>query len=220
MTTARAIISGALRFHLNRLSPGETLDADLADVCLEALNSIVDEMSGGKSAMFQEILLESQNINGRVGDITLDWQGLLSPGVQIHGASWYNGSQNIMLDELTVGQYQAILDKQTPGDPRYWMYDGANTLYFWPIINDSPITLHVFNNIEDFADLDTEYVMPRGYLAAFQALLAERMAPALIGDVTPSIARAVRKARLKFLSALEPAIIGPHRHPGNILTGF
>jgi hypothetical protein len=43
MTTARQIITDALTFHLNRLSPGETLEADTADVCLSALNAFVDE---------------------------------------------------------------------------------------------------------------------------------------------------------------------------------
>jgi hypothetical protein len=43
MTTARQIITDALTFHLNRLSPGETLEADTADVCLSALNAFVDD---------------------------------------------------------------------------------------------------------------------------------------------------------------------------------
>lgn len=43
MTTARQIITDALTFHLNRLSPGETLEADTADVCLSALNAFIDD---------------------------------------------------------------------------------------------------------------------------------------------------------------------------------
>lgn len=43
MTTARQIITDALTFHLNRLSPGETLESDTANVCLSALNAFVDE---------------------------------------------------------------------------------------------------------------------------------------------------------------------------------
>lgn len=43
MTTARQIITDALTFHLNRLSPGETLEADTAAVCMSALNAFVDD---------------------------------------------------------------------------------------------------------------------------------------------------------------------------------
>jgi hypothetical protein len=43
MTTARQIITDALTFHLNRLSPGETLEADTAAVCLSAINAFVDD---------------------------------------------------------------------------------------------------------------------------------------------------------------------------------
>ena len=46
MTKAREIIGDALTFRLNKLSPGETLDQDTARVCLDALNSVVDEING------------------------------------------------------------------------------------------------------------------------------------------------------------------------------
>ena len=46
MPTARAIIRNALTFGLNRLSPGEQEDADLFGRCLDALGSIVDEITG------------------------------------------------------------------------------------------------------------------------------------------------------------------------------
>jgi hypothetical protein len=57
MTTARQIIGDALTFHLNRLSPGETLPADTADLCLGALNSVIDDwnMDGVTFASFSDI---------------------------------------------------------------------------------------------------------------------------------------------------------------------
>ena len=47
MPTARAILQSALTLRLNRLSPGETMDPDVAALGLVALNEIADEWSGG-----------------------------------------------------------------------------------------------------------------------------------------------------------------------------
>ena len=50
----------------------------------------------------------------------------------------------------------------------------------------------------DFADLDTDYTMPKGYKSAFGALLAEKMAPTMVGGVSPAVAAAARAARLRL----------------------
>ena len=217
MTTARQIISGTLRFHLNRLSPGETLDADLADVCLEALNSIADEMNGDETMLWRQVLTAG-TVSGTTGTLGSTW-ATLSPGDQILGASYSDGGQDIPLCELTLAQYQALPVKTTGGQPQYWSHDGQATVYFYPAPTGVSVTLRTGSPVSDFADLDTDYVMPRGRMAAFQALLAERLAPSMIGDVTPAIARASKKARLTLKAGAKPAIISSRRE-GNILTGF
>ena len=78
MTTARQIISDALTFGLNRLSPGETLDSDLAGVCLSALNSVADEVNGSKSFLFREILTVSGTISVVSAALGTDWTGIVA----------------------------------------------------------------------------------------------------------------------------------------------
>ena len=78
MTTARQIISGALSFHLNRLSPGETLDADLATLCIDALNDIADEWSGSNHFLWREALY-SAVVTGQTATIGVDYTSI-SPG--------------------------------------------------------------------------------------------------------------------------------------------
>ena len=75
-TTARSIIEGALSFGLNRLSPGETLDADTANTCLTALNMICDEFNGSGGFLFRDLMTQSTAISAAsagVGRQQLDW---------------------------------------------------------------------------------------------------------------------------------------------------
>lgn len=218
MTTARSIISGALRFGLNRLSPGEALDADTADVCLEALNSIVDEMNGGKAVLFRQILTAGTAITGASGSLGATWVAL-SPGDQILGASYSDGAQDIKFDQITMDQYHAIPEKATVGDPRFWAHDGLATVFFWPAPVAKVVTLRTQAAVSDFADLDTDYVMPKGYRSALQALLAKKMAPTMVGKVPGEVERDARAARLRLMSGMEPAIINS-ASVGNILTGW
>ena len=218
MTTARSIISGALRFGLNRLSPGEALDADTADVCLEALNSITDEMNGGKAMLFRQILTAG-TVNGVSGTLGTTWAAL-APGDQILGSSYSDGTQDIGFDKITMEQYQAIPQKSQAGDPMYWAHDGLATVFFWPAPVSKSITLRTQAVVSDFADLDTDYSMPKGYKSALQDLLAEKMAPTMVGDVPVAVARKARAARLRLMSGMVPAIINAQRPCGNILTGW
>lgn len=205
MTTARSIISGALRFHLNRLSPGETLDADLADVCLEALNSIADEMNGDETMLWRQILTAAA-VTGTTGTLGTTW-ATIAPGTQILGASYSDGANDIPIDELTMAQYHAIPVKSTAGQPQYWAHDGQSTIFFYPAPTGQSVTLRTGSPVSDFADLDTDYVMPQGRKSAFQALLAERLAPSVLGDIPPAVSRAARKARLGLKAGAKPEVI-------------
>lgn len=218
MTKAREIISGALRFGLNRLSPGETLDADTADVCLEALNSIADEMNGGKSMLWRQILTAG-TVTGATGTLGSTWAAL-APGDQLLGATYTDGLQTVTLSEMTIQQYHGIPQKTQSGTPQYWAHDGQALVYFYPAPTSSSVTLRTQAAVADFADLDTDYVMPKGYKSAFQALLAKKMAPTMLGSIPASVERDARGAKLRLIAGAEPEIIGPSRERRNILTGW
>ena len=218
MTTARTVISGALRFGLNRLSPGETLDADTADVCLEALNSIADELSGGKTMLWREVLTAG-TVTAVTGTLGTTWS-TLAPGAQILGATYSDGTQDIMIEPLTLAQYHLIAQKTTAGqDIQYFAHDGQSLVYFYPVPTSRSVTLRTMAAVSAFADLDTDYVMPAGYRSGFEALLAERMAPTMVGDVPAAVARRARAARMAMLAFAKPAIIEHCARRESILTG-
>lgn len=222
MTTAREVITGALTFHLNRLSPGEALDADTASVCLSALNDIVDEFNGVKSQLYREVFtLSGAGIVGTSGTLGTTWASL-SPGDEILGATTqYTAGLDVPLDPLTMGQYQNISLKSTGSIPRYYAHDGAATVYFWPACTGQTVSLRTKAAFSDFADLDTNYVLPKGYKSALSALVAERVAGVTVGGIPPTVAVAARAARMRLAAqASNPAIIGPRRDGGNILAGW
>jgi hypothetical protein len=206
MTTARQIITGALTFHLNRLSPGETLDADLADVCLQALNHVVDEFNGVKRVLFREVLTTGAVTT--TGTLGTTWAGV-APGDEILGVTRNDGSGDKPVAELTIAQYQdEFATKTTTGSPEYWAHDGLSTVYFFPRPVAMSVTLRTRAPFATFADLDTDYSMPAGYLSAFSVLVAARLVPTTNPQLTAEVSRKAAFAGVRLASqAAEPAIL-------------
>lgn len=222
MTTAREIITSALSFRLNRLSPGEALDADLAAMCLSALNDIADEWSGSGSFLWRT-QLSSATFSGASATLGTTWADI-TPGQNIMGATYNAGAGDFPLDKLTMEQYQEqIRIKSLQGGlPQYFAQDGLSTVYFYPVVSAStPITLRVMQSVQEFADLDTDYSMPQGYRSGFADVLAERVAPSVLGAVPPSIAKGAALARNRLMAqSIEPAIISGKPVQGNVYSGW
>lgn len=217
MTTARSIIAGALTHHLNRLSPGEALDADVASVALDALNFIADEWNGQKSFLFREVLTPSTAISAASGSLGTTWVGLAS-GDEILGATVaYSATLDVPLQPLTMQQYAEISIKSLTTYPAYYAHDGASTVYFYPVPTGQTVTLRTKQVVSDFADLDTDYTMPKGYKAALAAVLAEKLSPAMLGGISPAVAVAAKSARSRIAGqSINPAIIGGQPYAGPV----
>lgn len=221
MTTARTIIRNALTFGLNRLSPGESEDADLFGRCLDALGSIVDEINGGKAMLWREAFTVSSAITGPSALLGVAWPSLAS-GDEILGATvQYSAGHDIPLDPITLGQYERITDKSQASLPRLFAHDGAATVFLYPAAAGQTVTLRTKQAAQTFADLDTDYSMPAGYRAALEALLAEKMAPTLNADMVQITAGQARAARRRLAAQfISPEIIGSRHSASNILTGY
>ena len=221
MTTARQIITGALTFHLNRLSPGETLNDDDAAVCLTALNHIADEWNGVKSFLFREILTTSAAITGTTGTLGATWAGL-APGDEILGATVRDGGgADQPINPGTLDQYAAIPLKTSAGSPVQYFHDGLATVYFYPACTGQTVTLRTRQVLADFADLDTDYSMPKGYKSALSACLAAAVGGVMVAQVSPAVYAAARAARLRIQTqAVNPGIIGGVSRRGTILDGW
>ncbi|MCW1958307.1 MAG: hypothetical protein KIH64_007135 [Mycobacterium sp.] len=220
MTTARAIITDSLKFGLNRLSPGETLSADTAADCLLALNAIADAINGGKALLFREILTASgSGISAATASLGTAW-ATLSPGDEILGVTYNDGSQDIPLRPLTMQQYhERIAEKAIADAPSYWADDGLATLYFYPVPTGQTITLRTKAAVTEFADLDTDYTLPKGWRSALGDMLTERLAQTMNPGVLPEAKRkaAVARARLATQS-IDPAILSGNRDRCSILV--
>lgn len=219
MTTARTVIQDALSFHLNRLSPGETLDADTASLALSALNSVVDAINGGKSLLWRETT-ETATVTG-TGTLGTTWAGI-APGAQILGATYNEGDGDQPISLITMQQWaERITIKTTGGVPQVYAHDGAATVYFYPAPVAVPIALRFKQAASEFAALDTDYVLPAGWRSGLSAMLAETLATVLIGGVPGDVARKSAAARLRLTGqSMVPGVILGGSGSGNILNGW
>lgn len=219
MATARNILTLALE-SMNRLSPGEALDADLAAACLRRLNSIADDWSAGREMMPQDQIV-SATVSG--ASITLgagSWASI-APGDEILAIQ----ADTVPMDPITIQQYNAIPVKTTTGRPYAWCPDGLSTVYLYPVAVANVLSIVTRKAFTAFADLDTAYTMPAGYEGAFAASLAVAMAPALLGKVTQDLKDNKKAALFNIIgSNIRPAIVNasPLRRwmAGTILTGW
>ena len=209
MTKARDILRDALTFHLNRLSPGEAMDADLFARGLDALNSIADEWNGKKAFLWQVFLTASASpVSASSGTLGTTWANLAS-GDEILGATAaYSTGLDVPLDQITMEQYHDIALKNVSSLPEMFAHDGALTVYFYPVPTGQTITLRTRKIVQTFSDLDTDYVMPAGYRAALAACVAELLAPTLSPALAATCSRKASLARQRMaLQNIEPAIV-------------
>jgi hypothetical protein len=220
MTTARTIITLALEA-MNKLAPGEVLDADLAAACMRRLNAIADDWSAGRDMAPQDVIAAGA-VNG--ASITLGAGAFVGipAGQEIIGAQ----SDGYPMDPVTMQQYNDIRLKDQGGRPEVYAWDGLATVYLWPASSGSTVSLLTRAPFTSFADLDTGYTLPSGYQGALAASLAVAMAPALLGGVPPGLLAAEKKALFNVANAnVRPAMLSanplaPRGSTGNILKGW
>jgi hypothetical protein len=221
MTTARTIISLALE-GMNKLAPGETLDADLAAVCLRRLNAIADDWSTGRDMAPQDVIA-SGAVTGTSLTLGTAPFAAITVGEQIISAQ----ADGYPMTPITMQQYNDIRLKTQAGRPEVYAWDGLATVYLYPAASGNTINLLTRAPFASFVDLDTSYTLPSGYQGAFAASLAVAMAPVLLASgVTPSLLLAEKRALFNVGNAnVRPAIVSasplsPRASGANILTGW
>lgn len=222
MSTARTILQNALSFSLNRLSPGESADADTLATGLLALNDIVDEWNGTKSFLFRTIITASAApISAATGTLGTTWTGLAA-GDEILGATYLLDGMDFPMAQLTMRQYhEQVHDKAEVSEPEFWAHDGLSTVYFYPVPSAKTIKLRTKSAVTAFADIDTDYSMPAGVSSALTACVAEKLAFTMLGSVPQPIAMAARAAKNRIAAQVcEPEIIGRAPQRGGIITGY
>jgi hypothetical protein len=203
---ALAIITDAYE-RCNRLSPGETLNADDAAFGFRRLNLLVDEMSASNLFLFKSVLTSA----AQTGAIALGagaWAAI-SPGDEIVSAT----ANNQPLTRITMQQYNELYQPTTAGFPSFYAQDGLGTVYLWPVAAGQTIKLQTRVGVSSFADQNTDYIMPDGYAAALGAGLAVRIAPSILGAIPPYLIKAEAKC-MGSISRYEPAIVDVHGFAG------
>lgn len=203
---------------LNRLSAGETLNADDAAKGLRRLNLLVDEWSAKRQFLYKSVLTSA----AQTGNITLaagSW-ATIPVGTEILGVT----VEEEPIAKLTMLQYSGLYDPTETGEPVAWAYDGLSTIYLYPVATGQTVQLLTAVTATAFADLTTTYTAPPGYENALGASLAVRLAPSVLGKLPPDLVRAERAA-LMGIMGWEPAIVdfGDYQKSapsGNILNGW
>ncbi len=186
MTTALTIITSAYA-RCNRLSPGETLNADDAAFGFLRLNEFVDELSAQNQFSFHGVITSA----AQTGNVTLgagSWAAI-APGTEIISAT----ASNIPMSPITLRQYNELYKPADTSVPVVWAFDGLSTVFMYPTPSGQTVSLQTRTTVTQFADLTTDYVLPAGWLAALGAGLAVRIAPNILGQVPASLIRAEAK---------------------------
>ena len=204
MTTARTIVTLALE-SMNRLSPGEVIDADLAAMAMRQLNAIADQAGAGRDMLFKQAFT-SGRVTGASFTLAAGSFAAVGIGDEIEGMT----ADNYQMAPITMAQYRDIFNKATAlGRPQFYAHDGAVTVFLYPVANANLITIQSRIELSQFADLDTDYAMPSGYLMFFASALAVALAPALLGAVTPSLKLNAKAAEHTIQGGnVRPMIIG------------
>lgn len=219
MTTARNIVTLALE-GMNKLSPGETIDADVGAVCLRRLNSIVDDWNAGQSMQPVDQIV-SGTVTGQSLTLASSSFAAIGYGDEIISMQ----SDGFPMVPITIAKYNDIPIKSQAGRPQVWARDGGSTVFLYPAASASVISIVTRKPFTAFADFDTTYLLPPGYEGAFAAALAVALAPSLLGGVPPALLAAERKAVANVRNGtVRPAIISANplarNLRGNILQGW
>lgn len=203
---------------INRLSPGETLNADDAAFGFRRLNLLVDEWSAKVQFLYRSVLTSA----AQTGNITLaagSWS-TIPVGTQIVGVT----VDGLPISKLTMLQYSGLYDQTSTGTPVAWAQDGLSTVYLYPVATGQTVELLTSVTASTFADLTTTYTAPPGYENALGASLAVRLAPTVLGKLPGELLRA-EKAACTGIMGWTPAVVDYHGYQaescrGRILNGW
>lgn len=217
MTTATEVITDSMEW-LNRLSPGETLNADDLTRGLSRLNTIVDKLSAKAPMLFKQVITSA----AQTGHITLgagSWAavpaGALLTGLAVDGVD---------MPKLTMAQYHALYDTTETGSPISWAQDGLSNVYLYPVATGQTIkTIHGVS-VSAFADATTSYTLAPGWRAFLGIELACALAPMMTGKDPSATLKAERRDAARVVSSLIPAVVDVYsysaaRNYGGILDG-
>jgi hypothetical protein len=243
-TTARAILTNSLKL-LGVIEPSEIPAADEAADSFTALNSLIDSWGTQPSSMYtitrsvtscaaaaSYTIGPGGNFNmARPNPFQIQRAGFIVPGTS--GTT----TEELGIPIITDDMYQALQMKaQENPQPTMLYYNPTNstsagfgTIYLWPILDQTvSIVLYIQQNVSQFADLTTEYLLVAGLdralrynLAVEIASLFERVPSPLILKTAAMALADYKRANMRMSDLPSDAygITGNRRWGYNIQTG-
>lgn len=211
MATALGIIKRARRL-LTALAVGETLEDELANDGLEALNSMLDSWS------IDELAVYSTNIKtlslGTAPTYTVGIGGAfnIDRPDRVEQAFITVTGNDYPLEIINNDQWNEITHKDTSSTiPAYMKYDafmplGLISLFPKPL--NGTLTINSFQRLQRFNNLTDALVLPSGYERALASNLALEIAPECGKQVSGELAKIARdsKAAIMRINARMPIL--------------
>lgn len=208
--TARYLIEGALK-DLKILDPVTTVEGEDAEDGMDKLNDMVDAWSLEKLYVLvtQKV---SGTFSGATATIGIGGTFNVDQPLRINHAFFRRGDEDREIDVVDAASYDRIALKSLADEfPTVLYYERSvpmGTIKVWPAPTSTTYFLDVDVHLSEFATLDTEYTVGRGYRSALRAALAEQLAPLYEKPITPDLSKNIQRAKriLKRSNLVVPVV--------------
>lgn len=197
--TALDLIKRALRM-LGALGVGETLDAELSNNALGALNSMLESWSV-EGLMVYATLNETFPLSSGVQNYTIGSGGTFNTvrPDSIESAFFSLSNNDYTVRVITVSEWNDIVNKSTGATfPEVMRYDATmplGVIRLWPVPNGGSLTIAKTVPLQSFSNLTDVVVLPKGYERAIASNLAIELAPEYERSITPELAKIARDSK-------------------------
>ena len=202
-STALDIIKRARRL-IGALAVGETLESDLANDGLMALNAMMDSWSIDNLAAYGTDN-KTYTLSSNVQNYTIGTGGAFN-GVRpdrIESAIVSVAGSDYSVEILDDKDWNNIVYKTVGGTyPQYLRYSNdtpLGTISLYPIPNGGTITLTYYQALQRFTNLTDLLVLPSGYERALASNLALEIAPEAGAKVSQELVMMARQAKANIL---------------------
>lgn len=211
MASALDIIKRARRL-LNALGVGETLDSELANDGLEALNAMLESWSIDGLMTYALAIKTLTLTTAQTYTVGAGGAFNITRPDRIESAFVSIGGSDYPLEIIDNDQWNNIANKSASSTiPAYLKYDaftplGLISLFPKPI--NGTLTINAYESLQRFETLTEVLALPSGYERALAPNLAMEIAPETGKPVTQDLARIARdsKAAIMRINAKAPIL--------------
>jgi hypothetical protein len=195
MTTALTLITSA-HSTLGVKADGQPLSAGDAQLGLQRLNDLLDSWAIETLYAFSTTEYTGTATGSTV---TIGPAGtIVTPYVptRIEGAFTRDANMDSRIDLVTYQEFADISLKSITGPtPRVGHYDSTGNLFLYPVPSSAEIHVSVYERLDEFATLATDYTFRPGVRRALQLSLAEELAPDYATEMSRTATQLAFRAR-------------------------